>query len=236
MLEPQVETVAAAEARRRVEALTRITVRPIGSPTGLGLFGLAAATLVVSGLQLGWVEQAEGKNVGVILIAFPFLAQLLASVWSTLARDGVASTAMGVLALTWLATGLVLFMSKPGQTSDALGLFLLFAAVAMILTGLVASMSKLALGLIFVTAGLRFLLGGIHQLSAHEGWENAAGIVGLALCALAIYGAFAAELEDAQGKTVLPIGRRMKGRLALDGSLDEQMKQAPNEPGVRQQL
>src|SRR3954462_8234884 len=160
MPEPQAETTAVDEARRRVEALTRITVRPIGSPTGLGLFGLAAATIVVSGLQLGWVEQAEGKKVGLILIAFPFVAQLLASVWSTLARDGVASTAMGVLSLTWLTTGLVLFSSKPGETSDALGLLLLFAAAAMILTGLVASMSKLALSLIFMTAGLRFLLGG----------------------------------------------------------------------------
>ena len=64
----------------------------------------------------------------------------------------------------------------------------------------------------------------------------AAGVVGLVLCGLALYGAFAAELEDAQGETVLPLGRRMKGRLALDGSLDEQMKQAPNEPGVRLQL
>jgi hypothetical protein len=28
----------------------------------------------------------------------------------------------------------------------------------------------------------------------------------------------------------------MKGRLALDGSLDEQIKHTPNEPGVRLQL
>jgi len=236
MLEPQAETAAVDEARRRVEALTRITVRPIGSPTGLGLFGLAAATLLVSGLQLGWIDQAEGRNVGLILIAFPFLAQLLASIWSTLARDGIASTAMGVLALTWLSTGLILITSAPGQTSDALGLLLLLAAAAIALTGLVASISKLALGVTFLTAGLRFLLGGVHQLSGHETWEDAAGVVGLLLCALAVYGAFAAELEEAQGKTILPLGRRMKGRLALDGSLDEQMKQAANEPGVRQQL
>ena len=236
MLEPQAETAAVEEARRRVEALTRIIVRPIGSPIGLGLFGLGAATLVLAGLQLGWVEQAEGKKVALILIAFPFLAQLLASIWSTLARDGVASTAMGVLALTWLATALVLLSSKPGQTSDALGLLLLFSAAAMALTALVTSLSKIAIGLIFLMAALRFLLGGIHQLTGTEAWENAAGIVGLVLCGLALYGAFAAELEDAQGETVLPLGRRMKGRLALDGSLDEQMKQAPNEPGVRLQL
>jgi hypothetical protein len=50
------------------------------------------------------------------------------------------------------------------------------------------------------------------------------------------YVAFAAELEDAQGHTVLPLGRRMRGSLAVVGSLEEQMKHAPNEAGVRQTL
>jgi len=62
------------------------------------------------------------------------------------------------------------------------------------------------------------------------------GIVGVVLIALAIYVAFAAELEDAQGRTVLPLGRRMRGSLAVVGSLEEQMKHAPNEAGVRQTL
>jgi uncharacterized protein len=76
----------------------------------------------------------------------------------------------------------------------------------------------------------------MHQLTGNERWEDAAGVVGLILFALAVYAAFAAELEDAQGVTILPLGRRMKGRLALDGSLPEQLKQAPNETGVREQL
>jgi succinate-acetate transporter protein len=202
----------------------------------LGLYGLAAATLVVAGQQLGWVDQAERKQVALILIAFPFVAQLVASLWSTLARDGVAATAMGVLALTWLSTGLVQFSTPLGSTSDALGLFLLFSATAMALTGLTALLSKVGIGLVFLTAATRFALGGLHQLTGNEGWEDAAGIVGLVLFVLAIYAAFASELEDTQGKTVLPMGRRMQGRLAVDGSLDEQMKRAPNQAGVREQL
>jgi len=236
MLEPRAESAAVDEARRRAEAVTRIVVRPIASPVGFGLFGLAAGTLVMAGLQLGWVDAAEGTKVGLILLAFPFVAQLLASIWSTLARDGVATTAMGVLSLTWLSTGLVLVSSEPGQTSDALGMLLLASAVAMALTALSAAMSKVVIAAVFATAALRFALGGIHQLSGNELWEDAAGVVGLVLFALAVYAAFAAELEDAQGETVLPLGRRLKGKLALDGSLDEQVKQAPNEPGVRAQL
>jgi succinate-acetate transporter protein len=236
MLEPQAETAVVDEARRRVEALTRITVRPIGSPTGLGLFGLAAATLVLAGLQLGWAEQAEGKKVALILLAFPFLAQLLASIWSTLARDGVAATAMGVLALTGSRPPSSCSRRSRARRATRSGSCSSSPLPRMALTALVATLSKIAIGLIFFTAALRFFLGGMHQLTGNEGWEDAAGVVGLVLCGLAIYGAFAAELEDAQGETVLPIGRRMKGRLALAGSLDEQMKQAPNEPGVRLQL
>jgi succinate-acetate transporter protein len=107
MPEPRAESAAVDEARRRVEALTRIVARPIGSPTALGPYDLAAATLVVAGQQLGWIDSSEQKQVGAILIGFPILAQLVASVWSRLARDGVAAAAMGVLAFTWLSVGLV---------------------------------------------------------------------------------------------------------------------------------
>jgi succinate-acetate transporter protein len=99
-----------------------------------------------------------------------------------------------------------------------------------------ACQSKTLLGTVFLIAAARFALGGLHQLTANELWEDAGGVVGLALFLLAIYSAFAGEIEDAQGRTVLPIGRRKKGRLAVDGSLWEQLKNVPNEPGVRQQL
>jgi succinate-acetate transporter protein len=66
---------------------------------------------------------------------------------------------------------------------------LLASAAAIALTGLTASLSKVGLGLIFLTASTRFLLGGVHQLTGNEGWEDAAGIVGLFLFVLALYGA-----------------------------------------------
>ena len=52
-------------------------------------------------------------------------------------------------------------------------------------------------------------------------WKATAGVIGLVLCALALYAALAMALEDALGRTVLPLGRRAP----IDG-----------EPGVREQL
>lgn len=213
-----------------------ISLRPIGAPTSIGFYGLAAASLPVAGLQLGWVRAAENRQIATILIGFAFLAQIIAAVFSLLARDGLAGTAMTTLSLTWLVLGLVLFLSPPGSTSKGLGLFLLFSATAMALTSATAALSKLVPAAVFGTAALRFLATGIFELGGGVGWERTAGVVGLLLFALAIYAAFAGSLEDVQGKTVLPLGRRRKGKTAVTGSLMEQVKEITTEPGVREQL
>lgn len=213
-----------------------ISLRPIGAPTTIGLYGLAAASLPMAGLQLGWVPPGENRTTAVVLIGFAFLAQIVAAVFSLLARDGVAGTAMAVLGLTWLVLGLVLFLSPPGATSKSLGLFLLFSTTAMLLTAMTAALSKLVVAAVFGLAALRFLVTAVYELTGGIGWERTAGVVGLVLFALAIYTGFAAGLEDAQGRTVLPLGRRGKGRVAVTGSLLEQVKDITTEPGVREKL
>jgi succinate-acetate transporter protein len=235
MSTPGVEA-AREEQERRVEAVTRIVVRPIAGPLSLGFLGLAAATFVVAGLNLGWVEPAEGKKVALCVIAFTVPLQFLASILGFLARDAVAATGMGLLSGIWLAQGLVLLTSEPGSTSDALGLFLLMAMLAMWIPALAATQAKLVPALVLFTAGLRFGVTGIYQLTGSSAWEHAAGIVGLVLAAFAVYAALAAELEDALKRTVLPLGRRKKGEQAVAGSLYDELEGIHHEPGVRQQL
>ena len=209
------EDAAWGSLRERVT----ISLRPIGGPTAIGFFGLA-----------------EGKTVALVLAGFAFVAQIVAAVFCLLARDGVAATAMSVLALTWLVVGLVLLTSKPGSTSGALGLFLLVSGAAMVLTSLTAALSKLVPAAVFGLAALRFFATAGYELSGRQAWEQAAGVLGLLLFVLALYAAWAAELEDALGRTVLPLGRRGRGKVAIDGSLLEQVKDVATRPGVREQL
>ena len=213
-----------------------ISLRPIGAPTAVGFLGLAAATLTVSGVQLGWIPPEQSRQAALAVVGFAFLAQLLAGVFSLLARDGTAATAMITLALTWLVVGLVLYISEPGTASAALGVFLLFAGTAMALTGATAALGKLIPATVFGVASLRFFATGGYHLSGADGWQTAAGVIGVVLFGLAMYAAWATELEDALGRTVLPLGRRGKARVAVTGSLLEQVRQVVNEPGVRQQL
>jgi succinate-acetate transporter protein len=214
----------------------QVFLRPIANPLPLGFLALAAGTLMVSALQLGWLAPSDGHTVALILIAFVFPLQLLTSIFSYLARDVVAGTGMGILSGTWLTIGLVTLDSPTGATSDALGLFLLMAGVAMWVPASAALASKLVPAAVLGTAGLRFMVTGAYELSAASSWQHIAGIVGLFLCALGIYAALAMALEDARGATVLPLGRRASGDRAIGGDLAAQIAGVASEAGVRNQL
>jgi succinate-acetate transporter protein len=234
--EPPAQRAAKEETADRLEHMARITLRPMASPLALGFGGLVIATFVVSGLNLGWMPVTDAKDVGLLLLAFVFPLQLLTSILGYLQRDGIAGTGMGVLAGTWLGVGLVFLTSKPGSTSDALGLFLLASGTLMLIPAIGAFATKVVPGLVLTGAAIRFLSTGIYQLTAMKRWETTAGVVGLVLAALALYAAFAAGLEDSMKRTVLPLGRRSRGRQAVDGTLLDQLQNVRKEPGVRQQL
>jgi succinate-acetate transporter protein len=199
-------------------------LRPIGNPLPLGFLGLAGGTLIVSGLQLGWLDQSQGTQVAVMLIAFVFPLQLLTSIFGYLGRDVVAGTGMGVLAGSWLSIALVMLTSAPGSTSDALGLLLLLSGVGLLIAAVAAASGKLVATAVLGTAAVRFACTGMFELTASGTWEDIAGVVGLVLLALGIYAAMAIALEEAHRETVLPTGRRGAGTGVA------------TEPGIRPQL
>lgn len=179
-----------------------VFLRPIGSPMPLGLSGLVAASLVSSGLELGWVSVSEQHAVALVLLGFAFPAQLVASLFAFVARDGAIGTALGVLSVTWLATGLVFIAGPPASTTGTLGLLLLAVAGLLGASAAAAARGNPLAGAVFGTAALRFALTGVYELSAAEFWQNAAGVVGLALLALA---GFAMAKNEFKAAAVTPL-------------------------------
>jgi uncharacterized protein len=208
------------------ELPTRIFLRPIGSPLTIGMSGLAIASLVQSGLDLGWIAKSQTAQVGLVLIAVPFVLQLLASIFSYLARDGAAGATVGLLSTTWLAMGLM-HLASPAGTSGALGLLLVSAGGVLALSATAVASGKPLIGFTFAAAAARFVLAGIYELGASSSWQNAAGIVGLVVCGSAAYCVLAFELEGQQLKPVLPTFRRGRGDLSPS---DDVVREA----GVRQ--
>ncbi|HEX8977896.1 MAG TPA: hypothetical protein VF781_15430 [Solirubrobacteraceae bacterium] len=216
------------------EPPVRVVLRPIGSPLTVGMSGLLIASLVQSGLDLGWVGKAETAKVGIILIAVPFVLQLLASVFSYLARDGATGAAVGVLATTWLALGVVHIVSRPGAVSAALGLLLLGAGAMLALSAAVIAGAKPLPAGVFLAAALRFLLAALYELSAVGFWQDVAGVLGLVITAVAAYCVLAFELEGLHHRPVLPTLRRSLGRPAPIGARVEHLGAYAQEPGVRE--
>jgi uncharacterized protein len=228
--------VSTQDASDAVERAARIVLRPVANPLPLGFLALAAGTFLLSGLQLGWLGAEETDSLALALLAFVFPLQLVVSIFGFLARDVVAATGMGILAGTWLAVALVKLTEAPGSTSDALGLLLFVSGAAMCVPAAAAAGGKLVPGAVLATTALRFGLTGAYELSGSEAWEDAGGVVGLALGAIAFYTALAMALEDARRETVLPLSRRDAGRRSVGGNLEEQLARLEREAGVREQL
>jgi succinate-acetate transporter protein len=162
------------------------------NPLPLGFLALAGGTLLVSGLQFGWLAPDQGADVALILLAFVFPLQLVASVFGFVRRDVIAGTGMGVLAGTWLSIALVtLTAPRPGATSDALGLFLLLAGAAMLVPFSAAVRVRPIPAAVLGTTSVRFALTGLYQLTTD--FKQAAGLVGLLLLAIAVVAAFHQE-------------------------------------------
>lgn len=226
----------AEQVGRRVEALTRVVLRPIGNPLPLGFAALGAGSVLASGLQLGWLAPTAGHQVGLAILVFVVPAQLLAAVFGFLARDSVGGTGMGILAGSWLATSVLQLTAAPETTIPTLGLVLFFASAALMGPVLGALTGKVVAGLVMAMAAVRFALTGVYEYDGGHGWQHASGWFGVAVTVVALYGSIAFELEDTRRATVLPVLRHGVGRKALTGGMLDEIRQLNHEAGVREQL
>lgn len=215
---------------------TRVVLRPIAGSFPLGFAGLAAASVTVAGIELGWIGHSDTMHAGLIVIIVAPSLQLIASVFGFLARDAVAATGMGVLAATWACIGTVTVASRPGATSHALGTVLFLAGAATGVSAAVAASAKLVPAMVMGLTAVRFVVTGIHEFVPGPGWKTASGIIGLVVAVAALYGIASLEIEGMRRSPLLPTLRHGPGRRALAGHLPEQVSDVAAEPGVRKQL
>jgi succinate-acetate transporter protein len=215
------------------QEMTRIVLRPVGSPLPLGFFTVAIDNVLVSTLQWGLVPGPDRRAVA--LIVFPaFIVQAIAGLFALNARDSIAGTLMLSFATTWLIDALVFFVNPPG-TATALGIFYVVFAV-FISFMLASALLKRAIVAVLAVAAPRFLISGVAEISGSQPISKAAAVLGFLLAAVALYTAFALLLEDSRGHQVLPIGRFGAARQATHGTLVDELRGIEREPGVRRTL
>jgi succinate-acetate transporter protein len=219
--------------QRDVQAMTRIVLRPIGSPLPLGFFTVAIDNVLVSTLQWGVLPAADGRAVA--LIVFPaFIVQAIAGLFALAARDSISGTLMLSFATTWLIDALIFYVHPPGAEA-ALGMFYVVFAV-FISFMLASALAKRALAAVLVVSAPRFLIAGIGDITGNQAVSQAGAVLGFLLAAVAMYTAFALLMEDSRGYEVLPIGRLGAARQATHGNLADELRGIERQPGVRRTL
>ncbi len=218
------------------ESVTRIVLRPIASSLPLGFFAFGTGSVLLSGLELSWVPQAQSTAVMVLVLVFVVPLELLAGVFAFLARDGGAATALLVLGSAWAGSAVTTATGEPGVRSPVMALFLLTVVPLMLVLAAAAFRGKPLFAVLLLAGACRFVLLGVYQAGAPAPLQTVAGWLGLALAAFALYSGLALLLEDAAQRTVLPLGRRGRARLSLEGDLRHQLDRAEREAGVRRQL
>jgi hypothetical protein len=82
--EPRLEN---KERQREIEDVTRVVLRPLGSPLPLAFLALGVSSAMQSALQLGLIPQSEGANLAFVFGAFVSLPLVLAAIFAFLARE-----------------------------------------------------------------------------------------------------------------------------------------------------
>jgi len=217
------------------EEQVRIFLRPIGSGLPLGFFSFAIGMLLLATQALGWIPVGEQKDVGMTLIAFVFPLELVATIVAFLARDTLGATTLGLFTTSWLTLGWLYLASPAGSTSITVGIYLFGFATAVVLLALISTLGKPFFSVLLLLSAARMVLSGYYEVGGAQSWERISGGVGIALCAVAMYGGVALALEDARHRQLLPLFRRGGADQAFQG-YEAQLERLESEPGVRQQL
>jgi len=211
----------------------RIMLRPMASPMPLGLYTVAIASVLVSTLQSGIINQGQRSDVALLILP-AFAIQIIVGIACIAARDSIAATLMTSLAGTWLADALFYLFGNAGSS----GAVAVFDFTFCVFVGMIAVIArpKAALFAVLVVAAPRFLLSGLAAATGNTAISKVAGSLGFLLAAVAMYTAFALLIEDVRGHTVLPIGRSGPARDAIEGTIESQTAGYEHMAGIRRTL
>jgi uncharacterized protein len=156
------------------------------SPLALGALGLAAATILLSSIELEWISVGGSRVVAIALIAFTSPLQLIVAAVAFSRRDSVVATGMAILGATWLSVGLVMLETSPKVGHPALGIFLVVCAGALLVPGSAAALGGRLSALLLLTASARLTMTGLYALVGGSALDTVAGLLGLVLAGVAI--------------------------------------------------
>ncbi|HEY8076389.1 MAG TPA: GPR1/FUN34/YaaH family transporter, partial [Labilithrix sp.] len=183
-------------------AMTRIMVRPLGSPLPLGFFAFAVGSALQGAFDAGWIPPPEAHAVAIALLTFVGPLELLACIIAYLARDTAGATSLGFFGASWMVSGSWLSMMAPDARSATIAVFAIVAALALVLLAIASAATKPMFSVVLVLATVRVTLLAAHHLGAGQAVNVAGAAVAFVASAMAFYAALALLFEDLKKRTV----------------------------------
>ncbi|HET9091496.1 MAG TPA: GPR1/FUN34/YaaH family transporter [Acidimicrobiales bacterium] len=226
------------------EHRARVVLSPVAAPSILGLFGFAAATLIVASNLAGWWGgTTSGLYLAPFALAFGGIAQFLAGMWSYKARDGLATAMHGMWGSFWIGWGLLELLMGTHAIPTPATAATYFPALGMwfVMLGLLTGLGAFAA--IPRGAGMVGTLGclsagscllAVAFITGNLGIREAGGWVLVASVGFAIYTAAALMFaEAAGGRTVLPLGKAGRDANVPGGFITRPIQYPEGMPGVK---
>ncbi len=234
--------LAAADTEEGWRSRTRIVLTPMSAPSIMGLFGFFAATAMVGSWQAGWYGSSTTPSIlWPFALFFGGLAQLTAAFFALRARDGVAVAAHSTWGSFWLGWGVLTALAstgimKPiplGSTNTAFGFWFIVLAAITLMCAVGAMFDGIAIAVVLWTLFAGAGLTAVGFWAGSLGWTHIGGWLFVASAVTAWYTASAMMLENAMGRTVLPLGKYSKAANVPGGHATVPMAYSAGMPGSK---
>lgn len=238
----RLDELAVAEDHEGWLSRSRVFLTPIAAPSIMGLFGFMIATLMLGAWQAGWYGSAVTP-----LLIFPFamvaggILQSIAAIVSFRARDGVAVAMHTAWGSFWIGWGIYQLLAAT-RVLPIIPLGVSNPSFAFWFIGLTLVTTFAMLGALVQSLGMFAVLGTLSAgsaLSAAGFWAGslatlqAGGVLFVISAALAWLTAGAMVLENAYGRTIIPLGKWGKRPEVAVPKATDPIAYPAGMPGVR---
>ncbi len=178
----------------------------LANPAPLGLFGFAVTTMMLSMFNVKWFGIDTFPLMMSTAFAFGGAAQFIAGLMEYPRGNTFGLVAFCSYGCFWFAFALYLMAFGGKGPLAYLGAWLVvWAAFTFVLWLVTLKAATRALQLVFLTLWIAFLLLGLSHLLNMDILHTIGGWIGMACALIAFYVASAELLNEAHGKTVLPV-------------------------------
>ncbi len=178
------------------------------NPAPLGLFGFALTTWLLSMVNTGLLPATSLGIVLAMAFAFGGTAQFLAGMMEMANGNTFGFVAFAGYGSFWWSFALFAQFFGDKVPPAAIGWYLLLWGAFTFALWIATFALNRAVFLIFLALWVTFLLLGLHPLLGIPALGIAGGYGGLITAALAFYLGAADVINEAHGRTILPVGAR----------------------------